>query len=410
MDPAVSLAPATHSVDLQHFEYLDDEHILGDLLCQICAFPCVEAVEHPVCGKIFCAACLGRVEACPNCRGALVNSLRPPSRIVLNMLNALRVRCPLDPAHVVERGNLAGHLDSSCPRPCPRGCGERLPRSAFAQHIAVCVLEPIPCPGAALGCPQVPSRCELDAHTRKCTVMAMAASDIFRHVEGRFAAAEREWAAERAELQRVAKAQAGSLDRLEQCLAALEELSERNREISSIVDQLHLVCDRCLNTRKPGLPATCPDHTGVRVCLECKKERFMPTDANMNADGSKKFPGIQYCEVSHHKQYLWSCCQISLGPLTPPTSCQWLHHEQAKKEREQQLKEAGFGPQNYQRIKRDEQKAPCPEAIHAWKTDPQKLAQQQRIPVNRRRENLVVPLHYPAARSDAYYFDPQPEL
>jgi hypothetical protein len=72
-------------------EYLasDGDH---ELTCAVCLDPWTDPVELRPCTHIFCKKCLWRQKKCPVCRSA-ITSQQKPHRIMLNMVEGLRVRC-----------------------------------------------------------------------------------------------------------------------------------------------------------------------------------------------------------------------------------------------------------------------------------------------------------------------------
>eukprot|EP00047_Mylnosiga_fluctuans_P015785 m.49298 g.49298 ORF g.49298 m.49298 type:complete len:297 (-) comp6105_c0_seq2:69-959(-) len=119
-----------------------------DLKCVICLAPCWRALEHGVCGKLFCSDCINKCDTCPNCRADL-STLHEPSRFVLNKLDELLVVCPNSPEHIMPRANLIEHLRIDCPLqrmdcPCADfGCNFASIRAALPAHLQECRLYPI---------------------------------------------------------------------------------------------------------------------------------------------------------------------------------------------------------------------------------------------------------------------------
>ncbi|PNH03007.1 TNF receptor-associated factor 6-B, partial [Tetrabaena socialis] len=108
---------------------------------------------------------------CPYCRQPLRYSQLRADPALIARLDALPVLCPFH-AHgctgTHPRARLPAHLGKECahaPVRCP-DCGASLPRGQLPLHAGspACPRRRLPCPHAALGCPQLLRRCEVRAH------------------------------------------------------------------------------------------------------------------------------------------------------------------------------------------------------------------------------------------------------
>lgn len=97
------------------YEYMNEGLIDDELKCSICHHPFISPVSTDICGHTFCCKCIEtwllQQQTCPSCRRrVLFSSFNPVStRIVLNLLNRIPVRCILCRAINIERGNFNDH-------------------------------------------------------------------------------------------------------------------------------------------------------------------------------------------------------------------------------------------------------------------------------------------------------------
>lgn len=230
---------SSRSVDLRNLEYVSeyDSH----LMCPICHVPFINPIVLE-CDHTFCDSCyeqyrsgtpLVQQDQCPTCRTELDEGVKKASRLISNMCNDLKVRCPneycdqvlprgcieqhvskecpeqklecpdsscsrlikrknfvadrcLHTSHVecdcgelieLGRGEWLPHKDGECPKTWTRceKCGERILRTqspTSGPH--VCRERMQKCPGADFGCDERFEPTELDAHSAHCPMARMA--------------------------------------------------------------------------------------------------------------------------------------------------------------------------------------------------------------------------------------------
>ncbi|CAM4963373.1 unnamed protein product [Rotaria socialis] len=134
------------------YEYIDRESIDSDLICKICRSPFIDPIVVQ-CGDTYCRLCIendmGNGSHCPSqsCNQLLsIDHLtpNPPPRLVVSMLDKLKVRCQLCNERNINRGIFDEHVKTSC--------------SEYQ----------IDCPGKNIGCQWFGSRNEHDEHTKTC--------------------------------------------------------------------------------------------------------------------------------------------------------------------------------------------------------------------------------------------------
>lgn len=235
--PAITIpVSATSLVDLHTLDYVTpcDEN----LMCAICHSPFVNPVRLR-CDHLFCRECLStalesqprEVQSCPACRAVMEgDSSLPMPRVVLRMLEDLKVRCPnqaLGCRDVVARGFVEHHVEKYCEyeevgcplEGCPlkiqrrdvnRGCLHTLThchdcseavmekdlerhqmeqcrgtvfcphcntkrmRFELTDHIDKCAEALLPCSASAYGCTHLAKRTELDQHLTSCPLAKLA--------------------------------------------------------------------------------------------------------------------------------------------------------------------------------------------------------------------------------------------
>ncbi|PBP23226.1 TRAF-like signal transducer [Diplocarpon rosae] len=128
-----------HMIDLRAVTY--DGPVDENLVCPICHCPLVDPVMTE-CDHIFCRACIEQSvihsQACPIDRLPLteeVDSMKRAPKIVLNLLNDLKAKCPCCSASFA-RSMLDNHMEKYCPEStmrCPgrnteKGCQESVKR------------------------------------------------------------------------------------------------------------------------------------------------------------------------------------------------------------------------------------------------------------------------------------------
>ncbi|CAF0786361.1 unnamed protein product [Adineta ricciae] len=147
-----------------NYEYLNENQIDEELKCIICKQPLQSPVSLLVCNHTFCKGCievwLRQQQTCPTCRQPTVNSCprmgigrwQSPlqcsfvpinTRIVLNQLDRLLVRCL-----ICQESNIQ--------------------RCHFENHEEVCIKRTVPCPSADIKCTWSGPRDRLSSHMKEC--------------------------------------------------------------------------------------------------------------------------------------------------------------------------------------------------------------------------------------------------
>ncbi|KAE8150579.1 putative TRAF-like signal transducer [Aspergillus avenaceus] len=111
-------------VDLRSLDYVSsyDDH----LMCAICHCPFIRPVRLQ-CDHVFCQKCLntaitsyvaGRDEfTCPTCRTPTNGVYLNVPRLLVNMCDDIRVKCPFTAegcSEIIPRGHLQSHVDKYC--------------------------------------------------------------------------------------------------------------------------------------------------------------------------------------------------------------------------------------------------------------------------------------------------------
>ncbi|XP_068700854.1 TNF receptor-associated factor 4-like [Montipora foliosa] len=164
-------------------EFVED--IEDDWLCPICHLPLKVSVQTEVCGHRFCKLCLerhftrqeadGQELTCPLDQNVLIRD----KDIFLDKATERKVRsfvikCPRGCQWTGELRSKEDH-ESECrrfPVNCPNGCGELVPREEILSHTDDhCLLAPIPCPYAEIGCTKKVLPPEIESHLNSETRM-----------------------------------------------------------------------------------------------------------------------------------------------------------------------------------------------------------------------------------------------
>ncbi|CAM4945440.1 unnamed protein product, partial [Rotaria socialis] len=102
------------------YEYTDRESIDSDLICLLCHNPFIDPIVTQ-CDYTYCRQCIeqdmGNGSHCPSqsCNQLLsTDHLTPPSRLVVSMLDRLKVRCQLCEKSNINRGTFDEHIKTSC--------------------------------------------------------------------------------------------------------------------------------------------------------------------------------------------------------------------------------------------------------------------------------------------------------
>jgi len=136
-----------------NYEYIDELSIDENYKCTICRKP----FQHPVttpCDHSYCHECIlnwlnqGHL-SCPICQQTLSsNNLIPiTTRLVLNILDKLLVKCSQCGQNRIERGNLIDHTRKFCPKSitnCTASdieCSWSGTRDELEKHLSICNYE-----------------------------------------------------------------------------------------------------------------------------------------------------------------------------------------------------------------------------------------------------------------------------
>jgi hypothetical protein len=136
-----------------NYEYIDESSIDENYKCSICTKP----FQHPVttpCDHSYCQECIqywlsqGHL-SCPICRQTLsADNLTPiTTRLVLNILDKLLVKCSQCKQNNIQRGNLIDHMTKFCPKSlaiCSASdikCSWTGTRDQLEKHLSICNYE-----------------------------------------------------------------------------------------------------------------------------------------------------------------------------------------------------------------------------------------------------------------------------
>jgi WD40 repeat protein len=158
-----------HQAEEPTFEYTNEEAIDEELLCShICYKPLVDPVSHNDCLNSFCRECAKKIGwKCPICRkGAFNDYTAVNTRVVLNMLAKIRVKCS-QCSKEMPRGDFNAHKPN-CPFPCYLGCGINVTQLTAAKHMDECEHIAVPCPAHTVGCDINVPRRYLQEHINSC--------------------------------------------------------------------------------------------------------------------------------------------------------------------------------------------------------------------------------------------------
>ncbi|PYH31324.1 putative TRAF-like signal transducer [Aspergillus neoniger CBS 115656] len=213
-------------VDLRSLELVSsyDDH----LMCPICHCPFVRPVRLQ-CDHVFCQKCLntaitafspspfspGRDDfTCPTCRTPTKGVYLNVPRLLLNMCDDIKVRCPFQDEgceEIIPRGHIQSHVDKYCGyrlMKCPDSscnkktrkkdlssegrclhelqrclrCDEYVAeqdyeinvlRKSLREHIDSCPEVVHPCAASKYGCPVKVKRADLTTHEQTCPLIAM---------------------------------------------------------------------------------------------------------------------------------------------------------------------------------------------------------------------------------------------
>lgn len=112
------------------YEYMNEGLIDDELKCSICHHPFLKPVSTEICGHTFCKECIEtwllEQQTCPTCRRrVLMTNFQPiTTRVVLNLLNRILVRCISCRETNIQRGNYEDHKDK---------CNQRIISCSFVN-------------------------------------------------------------------------------------------------------------------------------------------------------------------------------------------------------------------------------------------------------------------------------------
>lgn len=111
-------------VDLRALDYISSYD--GHLMCPICHCPFIRPVRLQ-CDHVFCQTCLNSAITasdvapedfnCPTCRAPTRDIFMNVPRLLINMCDDIRVRCPFSGEgckEIVPRGHVQSHVDKYC--------------------------------------------------------------------------------------------------------------------------------------------------------------------------------------------------------------------------------------------------------------------------------------------------------
>jgi hypothetical protein len=148
------------SVDLRALDYVSGYD--GHLMCPICHCPFIRPVRLQ-CDHVFCQKCLNTAIrsgitstenfTCPTCRASTMAIFMNVPRLLINMCDDVRVKCPFSDGgctEILPRGHVQSHVDKYCdsrPLPCPDVCCEKKTRKRDLDPDGRCLHMPHLCDG-----------------------------------------------------------------------------------------------------------------------------------------------------------------------------------------------------------------------------------------------------------------------
>jgi len=124
---------------------------------------------HYECERMFCEKCIKKVDRCPLCRKKLFEQTLSEVRvgIIKNMLNDLKVYCPLDKQHQINRGDYFNHVNDS-PHKCHLNCGKFVSNTNLNNHkINDCPEFVINCDAFKYCLTKIPRK-DMEQHIKDC--------------------------------------------------------------------------------------------------------------------------------------------------------------------------------------------------------------------------------------------------
>lgn len=227
-------------VDLRALDFVSsyDSH----LMCPICHCPFVQPVQLQ-CDHVFCQKCLGSAITtfrsadsdefpCPSCRTPTTRISTSVPRLLVNMCDEIKVRCPLVKEgceEIVPRGHVQSHVERYCGYrlvPCPdescgkktrkkdlqsdercmhsycrcqrcnqdvmeqdfaehdredcpsleatcNDCGSTIPLRSLKKHVETCPDVMSPCAASQYGCSVKVRRADITTHEQQCPLVSL---------------------------------------------------------------------------------------------------------------------------------------------------------------------------------------------------------------------------------------------
>jgi len=136
-----------------HYEYVDESSIDDNYKCTICNEPFKSPITTP-CDHTYCKECIEHWldeghSTCPTCRQFITNDDLKliTTRLILNILDRLLVKCTECQQTGIQRGNFKDHIDIVCPKRiihCTAfdiKCPWSGPREQLEEHLQICSYE-----------------------------------------------------------------------------------------------------------------------------------------------------------------------------------------------------------------------------------------------------------------------------
>ncbi|CAF1147181.1 unnamed protein product [Adineta steineri] len=158
-------AANVQAITLNDYDYIDEDSIDCELKCSLCIQP-FQVPVSATCGHTFCHVCtsqwVARQSTCPTCRiRTSTEDFRPIStRIVLNQLERLLMKCKRCNKTNIQRGNISEH-EQQCPN------------------------QTVSCPAFSIKCPWKGTRNDLTEHIQQCSYQKIrpVIDDIYEHLK-----------------------------------------------------------------------------------------------------------------------------------------------------------------------------------------------------------------------------------
>jgi len=155
-----------------NFTYCD-ENISTEFTCPICHEPFYNPVTHIQCGNTFCKFCVSSLNTCPLCRENINLSNFISTKLVKNIVDALKVKCPQCNTGII-RGEYDNHIQK-CPTVCKLGCGKKIAPIDQSNHEKNdCSHFAVECTGKESFCDWKGDRFKLQDHLKECQFQIFA--------------------------------------------------------------------------------------------------------------------------------------------------------------------------------------------------------------------------------------------